>query len=102
MRDSRIFKQVNIFIICVSFAFSQIEFDVHWTPYVTYYLSMVDINTCESIMPIFLSELSRESDAPDSIGVDIQFEIIIDSDALGVDYETLVWENYYKKGIEFQ
>jgi len=51
---------------------------------------MVDINTGESNMPIFLSELSRESDAPDSIGVDIEFEIIIDSDALGVDYETLV------------
>ena len=90
MRNSRIFKQVCIFISCVSFAFSQIEFDVHWTPYVTYYLSMVDINTGESNMPIFLSELSRESDAPDSIGVDIEFEIIIDSDALGVDYETLV------------
>jgi len=63
---------------------------VHWTPYVTYYLSMVDINTGESNMPIFLSELSRESGAPDSIGVDIEFEIIIDSDALGVDHETLV------------
>ncbi len=90
MRNSRISKKVCIFISCVSFAFSQIEFDVHWTPYVTYYLSMVDINTGESNMPIFLSELSRESDAPDSIGVDIEFEIIIDSDALGVDYETLV------------
>jgi hypothetical protein len=51
---------------------------------------MVDINTGESNMPIFLSELSRESGAPDSIGVDIEFEIIIDSDALGVDHETLV------------
>ena len=90
MRNSRISKQVCIFLSCVSFVFSQIEFDVHWTPYVTYYLSMVDINTGESNMPIFLSELSRESDAPDSIGVDIEFEIIIDSDALGVDYETLV------------
>ena len=90
MRNSRISKQVCIFISCVSFAFSQIEFDVHWTPYVTYYLSMVDINTGESNMPIFLSELSRESGAPDSIGVDIEFEIIIDSDALGVDHETLV------------
>ena len=90
MRNSRISKQVCIFISCVSFTFSQIEFDVHWTPYVTYYLSMVDINTGESNMPIFLSELSRESGAPDSIGVDIEFEIIIDSDALGVDYETLV------------
>jgi hypothetical protein len=51
---------------------------------------MVDINTGESNMPIFLSELSRESGAPDSIGVDIEFEIIIDSDALGVVHETLV------------
>ena len=90
MQNSRISKQVCIFLSWVSFAFPQIEFDVHWTPYVTYYLSMVDINTGESNMPIFLSELSRESGAPDSIGVDIEFEIIIDSDALGVDYETLV------------
>ena len=90
MRNSRISKQVCIFLSWVSFAFPQIEFDVHWTPYVTYYLSMVDINTGESNMPIFLSELSRESGAPDSIGVDIEFEIIIDSDVLGVDHETLV------------
>ena len=90
MRNSRISKQVCIFLSWVSFAFPQIEFDVHWTPYVTYYLSMVDINTGESNMPIFISELSRESGAPDSIGVDIEFEIIIDSDALGVVYETLV------------
>ncbi|HIF82524.1 MAG TPA: hypothetical protein EYQ37_01460 [Candidatus Marinimicrobia bacterium] len=90
MQKSRISKQVCIFLSWVSFAFPQIEFDVHWTPYVTYYLSMVDINTGESNMPIFLSELSRESGAPDSIGVDIEFEIIIDSDALGVDHETLV------------
>jgi len=90
MQNSRISKQVCIFLSWVSFAFPQIEFDVQWTPYVTYYLSMVDINTGESNMPIFLSELSRESGAPDSIGVDIEFEIIIDSDALGVDHETLV------------
>ena len=90
MQKSRISKQVCIFLSWVSFAFPQIEFEVHWTPYVTYYLSMVDINTGESNMPIFLSELSRESGAPDSIGVDIEFEIIIDSDALGVVHETLV------------
>jgi len=90
MQNSRISKQVCIFLSWVSFAFPQIEFDVHWTPYVTYYLSMVDINTGESNMPIFLSELSRESGAPDSIGVDIEFEIIIDSYALGVNHETLV------------
>ena len=47
MQNSRISKQVCIFLSWVSFAFPQIEFDVHWTPYVTYYLSMVDINTGE-------------------------------------------------------
>ena len=90
MKKSRISKQVCIFLSWVSFAFPQIEFDVHWTPYVTYYLSMVDINTGESNMPIFSSTLKRVTGAPESIGVDIEFEIIIDSDALGVDHETLV------------
>ena len=74
----------------ISLSFGQIEFDVNWTPYVTYYLSMVDINTGESSMPIFMAELSREEGAPDQVDVDIEFEIIIDSDALDVNNETLV------------
>ncbi|HIN01984.1 MAG TPA: hypothetical protein EYM60_01455 [Candidatus Marinimicrobia bacterium] len=90
MQYSKISKQVCAFLSWQSLAFPQIEFDVNWTPYVTYYLSMVDINTGESNMPIFMAELSRESGAADTVGVDIEFEIIIDSDALGVDHETLV------------
>ena len=90
MQNSRISKQVCLFLSAVSFVFPQIEFEVNWTPYVTYYLSMVDINTGESNMPIFSSTLKRVTGAPESIGVDIEFEIIIDSDALGVDHETLV------------
>ena len=74
----------------ISLSFGQIEFDVNWTPYVTYYLSMVDINTGESSMPIFMAELSREDGAPEQVDVDIEFEIIIDSDALDVNNETLV------------
>ena len=75
----------------ISIPYAQIEFQVTWIPYVTYYLSMVDINTGESNMPIFMAELSREdSDATQPVEVDIEFEIIIDSDALGVDNETLV------------
>ena len=74
----------------ISLSFVQIEFDVNWTPYVTYYLSMVDINTGESSMPIFMAELSREEGAPEQVNVDIEFEIIIDSDALDVNNETLV------------
>jgi len=90
MQISKISKQVCAFLSWLSLAFPQIEFDVSWTSYVTYYLSMVDINTGESNMPIFMAELSRESGAADTVGVDIEFEIIIDSDALGVDHKTLV------------
>lgn len=90
MQKTRFFHHVFGSLLWLSFAFPQIELDVNWTPYVTYYLSMVDINTGESNMPIFLAELNRESNAPDSVNVDIEFEIIIDSDALGVSDETLV------------
>tara|TARA_B100000029_G_scaffold512760_1_gene610333 strand:- start:2326 stop:3573 length:1248 start_codon:yes stop_codon:yes gene_type:complete len=90
MHKSKLSKKVLSFLIWLSCLFSQIQLDVNWTPYVTYYLSMVDINTGESNMPIFLAELRRESIALDSVDVDIEFEIIIDSDALGVDNETLV------------
>jgi len=90
MRINNIIKRLIFSLIGTSICFAQIEFDVTWTPYVTYYLSMVDINTGESNMPIFMAELSREDGAPDHVGVDIEFEIIIDSDALSVDNETLV------------
>ena len=83
-------KILTILAAGVTLVSAQIEFDVSWTPYVTYYLSMVDINTGESNMPIFMAELSRSSGAPDTVGVDIEFEIIIDSEALGVNNETLV------------
>ncbi|MEC7746353.1 MAG: hypothetical protein VYB68_01615 [Candidatus Neomarinimicrobiota bacterium] len=83
-------KILTILAAGVTLVSAQIEFDVSWTPYVTYYLSMVDINTGESNMPIFMAELSRSSDAPDTVDVDIEFEIIIDSEALGVNNETLV------------
>jgi len=90
MRKNNKIRRLIFSIVGMSISFAQIEFDVTWTPYVTYYLSMVDINTGESNMPIFMAELSREDDAPDQVNVDIEFEIIIDSDALSVENETLV------------
>ena len=90
MRFKHIIQKLVFSLLGVTTSFSQIEFDVNWTPYVTYYLSMVDINTGESNMPIFMAELRREDGAPDRVDVDIEFEIIIDSDALDVDNETLV------------
>ena len=90
MRFKHIIQRLVFSLLGVTTSFSQIEFDVNWTPYVTYYLSMVDINTGESNMPIFMAELRRQDDAPDQVDVDIEFEIIIDSDVLDVDNETLV------------
>ena len=83
-------RKILIFLIGSSISFAQIEFDVSWTPYVTYYLSMVDINTGESNMPIFMAELKKEVEGSDSVPVNIEFEIIIDSDALSVKNQTLV------------
>jgi len=90
MRFKHIIQRLVFSLLGVTTSFSQIEFDVNWTPYVTYYLSMVDINTGESNMPIFMAELRRQDDAPNQVDVDIEFEIIIDSDVLDVDNETLV------------
>ena len=90
MRIKNLKNKLVFSLVGISLSFSQIEFDVNWTPYVTYYLSMVDINTGESSMPIFMAELSREEGAPEQVNVDIEFEIIIDSDALDVNNETLV------------
>lgn len=90
MRLKHIIQKLVFSLLGVTTSFSQIEFDVNWTPYVTYYLSMVDINTGESNMPIFMAELRRQDDAPNEVDVDIEFEIIIDSDVLDVDNETLV------------
>jgi len=82
----KIFTTVLLFF---NISFSQIEVDVTWTPYVTYYLSMFDINTGESNMPIFLAELRRGSNAPETVNINVEFEIIIDSDVLGVNNQTL-------------
>ena len=88
----KMMKRIVFLLTVWSSLFGQnIVFDVNWTPYVTYYINMVDINTGESTMPIFLAELRQEdSDYSNPIGVDIEFEIIIDSDVLGVNNETLI------------
>ncbi len=68
-----------------------IDFTVDFTPYVIYYLSAVDISTGESNVPLFLARLERTESAPDSVPVHIDFEITVQSDALGFyEEETLV------------
>ena len=77
MQRNRFISFLFFLVLLKSKSFSQINFNVNWTPYVTYYLSMVDINTGESNMPIFLATLERSGDAPDVVEVHIEFEIII-------------------------
>ena len=68
-----------------------IDFTVDFTPYVIYYLSAVDISTGESNVPLFLARLERTQSAPDSVPVHFDFEITVQSDALGFyEEETLV------------
>ena len=90
MQRNRFISYLFFLALLKSKLFPQINFNVNWTPYVTYYLSMVDINTGESNMPIFLATLERSGDAPDVVEVHIEFEIIIDSEALDVNNVTLV------------
>ena len=90
MQRNRLISFLFFLVLLNSKSSSQINFNVNWTPYVTYYLSMVDINTGESNMPIFLATLERSGDAPDVVEVHIEFEIIIDSEALNVNNVTLV------------
>ncbi len=82
----------SLYIILAGFCTlsGQIEFNVDFTPYVLYYMSVIDINTGESNVPIFLADLQRSSNAPDSVLVDLEYEIIIDSDVLGINNQTLV------------
>lgn len=77
----------SLYVILVGFCTlsGQIKFNVDFTPYVSYYLSVVDINTGESNVPIFIADLQRSSNAPETVLVDLEYEIIIDSDALGIN-----------------
>lgn len=68
----------------------RIEFDVNFTSYVSYYLSIVDLNTGESSVPIFNGTLSKVQGEANTIPVDIAFQIIVNSDALGVYNESLI------------
>ncbi len=80
----------SLYVILLGFCTlsGQIEFNVDFTPYVSYYLSVVDINTGESNVPIFLATLKNTNAT--TVLVDLEYEIIIDSDALGVNNEKLV------------
>lgn len=71
-----------------------VTLDVNFLPYVTYYVSSIDLNTGSSNVPIFYADLCLNNCSPpynDSVNVIIDFKIIIDSDDLGLDNQTLVW-----------
>ncbi len=66
-----------------------VSLDVVITPYVTYYLSSIDLNTGSSNVPIFQATLTNQN-SPDSVQAIIEFEIRIDSDFLDMHNDILV------------
>ena len=83
-----------IIILCLTLvvglpAQSPVDLDVVITPYVTYYVSSIDLNTGSSNVPIFQATLSNLN-SPDSVRAIIDFEVRIDSDFLDMDNEILV------------
>ncbi len=84
-------KRITIFILTLAVFISAqypVNLDVTLTPYVTYYISSVDLNTGSSSVPIFQARLSNNTS--DSVSVIMDFEVIIDSDFLGLDSETII------------
>lgn len=82
----------NLFlgILLSTLVWAQVDLSVSFAPYVTYYVSSIDLNTGESSLPIFTGNLSTSAYPPDSVSVAIEFEVQITSDALNMDGETLV------------
>lgn len=75
--------------ICLKAQSGPVELEMVITPYVTYYVSSIDLETGTSNVPIFQATLSNNN-APDSLRAIIDFEITIDSDFLEMDNETLI------------
>jgi len=65
---------------------NEVTLDVTITPYVTYYISTIDLETGESTIPIFSATLTPVSTDPK---VSIYFEMIINSEALDMSNKTL-------------
>ncbi len=78
-------------LIAVAVAFGQgsgpVQLIIDFTPYVTYYVSSIDLNTGSSNVPIFNATLSTEED---STSVIIEFEIQINSETLNMYDEPLI------------
>lgn len=78
---------IPILLTLLAYGTAQVNLDVQFTPYVTYYISSIDLNTGESNLPIFSGELSTNAD---SSYVALEFEIQVTSEILDLDNETLI------------
>ncbi|NOZ03019.1 MAG: hypothetical protein GXO92_00215 [FCB group bacterium] len=78
-------------LIAAAVAFGQgsgpVQLVIDFTPYVTYYVSSIDLSTGSSNVPIFNATLSTEED---SSLVIIEFEIQINSEVLDMEDEPLI------------
>ncbi|RMF09064.1 MAG: hypothetical protein D6762_04465 [Candidatus Neomarinimicrobiota bacterium] len=69
---------------------AQVDLSISFAPYVTYYISSIDLNTGESSLPIFTGSLSTPVYPPDSVLIAVEFQADITSEALNMDGDILV------------
>ncbi len=68
----------------------QVDLSINFAPYVTYYISSVDLNTGETTIPIFTGTISTSDYPPDSVSISVEFAVQVTSEALDLNNETLV------------
>ena len=77
-----VLKKFLILIFGTSLSLAELTFDINWVPYVSYYISSVDITSGKSEVPIFSAVLDP---GDDEYEISIEFSIYINSEELGVD-----------------
>ncbi len=86
MKNQKILKKLLILIFSTSISWSELDFQVNWVPYVSYYLSSLDIQSGKSNVPIFTAVLDPGDEEFD---VKIKFYIYINSEDLEIN-DTLI------------
>ena len=71
-----VLKKFLILIFGTSLSLAELTFDINWVPYVSYYISSVDITSGKSEVPIFSAVLDP---GDDEYEISIEFSIYINS-----------------------
>ncbi|MFL2983505.1 MAG: hypothetical protein ACJZ12_03850 [Candidatus Neomarinimicrobiota bacterium] len=82
MKNHSVLKKISILILGTSLSLAELTFDINWVPYVSYYISSVDISSGKSEVPIFSAVLDP---GDNEYEISIEFSIYINSEELDVD-----------------